>query len=82
MDNQTAPVEDVSVDYRRPDILVPQEFLDSANIITVFQRMGRETMVEYMGRNAVGGGRESYSRRPSLIGEQSHEQRFNGECRR
>ena len=39
MDSQAATIEDVGVDHRRPDILVPQKFLDGANIITVFKQV-------------------------------------------
>jgi len=40
----TALVEHVRVNHCRIDILMPQQFLNGANVISVFQQLGRKGM--------------------------------------
>lgn len=41
-DTSAAAVQDVGVDHRRTDVPVSQQFLDRADIVPVFEQMGRE----------------------------------------
>ena len=45
-DSGRAPVEDVGVDHRRGDIAVAQEFLNGADVVPVFEQVGRERVPE------------------------------------
>ena len=40
-----APVEDVGVDHRRRDVAVAEEFLHGADVVAVFEQVGRERML-------------------------------------
>ena len=37
-----ATVEDVRMDHRRGDVAVPEEFLNRADVVPVFEQVGRE----------------------------------------
>jgi hypothetical protein len=45
-DAPSSPVENVGVDHRRADVLVPKKFLDRPDIIPILQEMGSERMPE------------------------------------
>lgn len=52
-DGQAAALQDMGVDHRRPDVFVPQQFLDCSDVIMVFQQVGREAMAEGVARHAL-----------------------------
>ena len=58
-----ATVEDVRVDQRRDDIAVPEEFLNPADVVPVFEKVGRERVPEGVpdGQSLEAGGGRSRS---------------------
>ena len=47
-------VENVCVDHGGFEVAVPEEFLDGANVVAVFQKLGRKGMAEGMAGNPLG----------------------------
>ena len=45
-DAETGFVEDVGVDHRGRDVLVPEQFLDGANIVAGLEQVRREAVAE------------------------------------
>ena len=52
--SEAAAVQDVRVQHRGRDVLVPQQLLDRADVVAGFQQMGREGMSERMTTHALG----------------------------
>ena len=48
LDAETAPVQDMGIDHCRSHILVTQKLLYGANVITIFQQVGREAVSKRM----------------------------------
>ena len=51
------PVQDMCVDHRRRHVLVPEQFLNGANVVATFEQVGRKGMPK-----GVTAGRFSYPR--------------------
>ena len=47
-DRHSTALQDVSVDHGRLDILVPEQFLDGANVVSTLQEMGRKGVTKRM----------------------------------
>ena len=45
-DRARAPVQDVSVDHGRADVVVAQELLDRPDVVAIFQQMGGERVAK------------------------------------
>lgn len=58
-DASATPVENVRIDHGGLGILVPEEFLNGANIVPCLQQMGRPAQVRDKFRNAGTYGRSS-----------------------
>src|SRR5437870_1030548 len=46
-------IDDVDVDHRRPDVLVAEQGLDSADVRAPFQEVRREAVSQRVGRRAL-----------------------------
>jgi len=52
-DGVLAPIENVSIDHRRPNVTVAQEFLYRSDVVARFDPVGRERMPEPVRRHAI-----------------------------
>jgi hypothetical protein len=50
----TAPVQDVGVDHRRPDVFVAEEFLDGADVVADLEQVSREAVPQRMNCGVLG----------------------------
>jgi hypothetical protein len=41
-DAKAATLEDVGIDHGRPDIVMPEEFLNRTDVVPVFEQVGRK----------------------------------------
>jgi len=42
------------VNHRRPDIAVPQQFLDGSNVVSIFDQVGREGVAKGVASDPLG----------------------------
>jgi hypothetical protein len=49
-----ATIQHMGIDHRRVDILMPQEFLDSANIVARFEQMGGKPLAKGVAARRLG----------------------------
>ncbi len=52
-DTASASIQDVRVDHRRPNVLVPKEFLHRANVVAVSQQVRGKRMAERVARDSL-----------------------------
>ena len=60
-DSKSAALEDVSVDHGGSYVFVPQQFLNSTDVVTILEEMGGETVSKGMARDAFSDGSLSSS---------------------
>jgi hypothetical protein len=53
-DAARAPVENVGVDHRRPNVVVSEELLDGADVVALLQKVGRKRMAQGVGSGVFG----------------------------
>ena len=53
-DSSAAAIEHVRIDHSRAHVLVPQQLLHRANVITILQQVGRERVTQYVRAHWLG----------------------------
>ena len=54
-----APVQDVGINHRRADIVVPKKLLDGADVVAILQQVCRKGVSQGMGTTALGDARSA-----------------------